>query len=248
MRNKFKGYVYKITNKVNNKFYIGQTRVSIEHRFKQHIKRSSEPKKYNSHLYEAMRKYGVENFFIEIVEEVNTSLDDLYEREKYWIKYLDARNTFIGYNIDEGGRGGDVIHLLSKDKRDEINNKIRLQNLGKHQSRETINKRVEKNKDRKVVTKNNITKHVSIDELQQYLDLGWKLGRREIDIEKSLLWQKDKNKLKQVSQKISQKMKGKCKGYIRMVNSENNRVYIPKSLEKEYLNLGYVRGFGKVKR
>ena len=82
MKKDFIGYIYKISNSINDKIYIGQTRCSIEKRFNQHKQRSRKKSKYNSHLYEAMRKYGEEVFQISILETITTNLNDLYEREK----------------------------------------------------------------------------------------------------------------------------------------------------------------------
>lgn len=94
------GYIYKITNNINNKCYIGQTGRTIQVRWLEHIR----PSKYKSDLplYRAISKYGVDNFSIEEIEECdNTVLD---EREIYWINYFDAYRN--GYNCTEGGGGG----------------------------------------------------------------------------------------------------------------------------------------------
>ena len=93
------GRIYCITNKINNKKYIGKTLSSIEERFKQHI---SDRIHYNHRpLYIAMNKYGVENFSIDLVEEIEYS--KLSEREQYWIKTLDT--YYNGYNATLGGDG-----------------------------------------------------------------------------------------------------------------------------------------------
>lgn len=77
------GYIYKIVNDINNKVYIGQTTLKIKERFYQHIS-SARNSKINTHLYYAMRKYGIEHFQIQLIEEVDDNL--LPEREQYWIK------------------------------------------------------------------------------------------------------------------------------------------------------------------
>ena len=93
------GYIYVITNQINQKQYVGQTSFSIEERFKQHIKDSS--KYLNRPLYKAFNKYGIENFSIAKIEECPD--EALFEREKYWIKEL---NTYhFGYNATLGGEG-----------------------------------------------------------------------------------------------------------------------------------------------
>lgn len=104
-----KGYIYKITNKVNGKSYIGQTRYTIEFRWRQHLH-----KKDNTYFHNAIRKYGADNFIVEKLEECN--IEDLNEKEIYYIaKY----NTFKdGYNLTIGGDGNRT--LLLDDKYDEI--------------------------------------------------------------------------------------------------------------------------------
>lgn len=94
------GYIYKITNTLNGKVYIGQTIKTIQKRFTQHKNNSN--KEYFSQivLYKAFNKYGIENFICEEIEEVPN--DKLDEREKYWIEYYDS--YFNGYNSTLGGR------------------------------------------------------------------------------------------------------------------------------------------------
>lgn len=94
--------IYKIENLINHKIYIGQSK-QIEYRWKQHIDRSKDLK-YKTHLYLAIRKYGLENFKFEIIEECN--IDKLNEKEKYWIAYYDSTNPLKGYNNTNGGEGG----------------------------------------------------------------------------------------------------------------------------------------------
>jgi group I intron endonuclease len=94
------GIIYKITNKVNNKIYIGQTIKALEYRFYHHIY-DSVVKKQPTRIGRAIRKYGPENFSAEIIEKTNK----LDEREKF---YIDKYKTtgLNGYNIKIGGNGG----------------------------------------------------------------------------------------------------------------------------------------------
>lgn len=96
------GFIYKITNNVNQKIYVGQTSRNIEKRFNEHIT-SALRGDYHSLLGKAIVKYGWQNFSIEEIEKVPISKLD--EREKYWIQVLNSRNTDIGYNISIGGKG-----------------------------------------------------------------------------------------------------------------------------------------------
>lgn len=94
--------IYKIENLINHKVYIGQSK-QIEYRWKQHIDRAKNLE-YKTHLYLAIRKYSLENFKFEIIEECLE--DKLNEREKYWIAYYDSVNPQKGYNNTSGGEGG----------------------------------------------------------------------------------------------------------------------------------------------
>lgn len=86
--------IYKIQNKINGKIYIGQSN-DIKRRFSEH-KRSN-----NNRIIvdQAIKKYGAENFSYDIVEEC--SIDQLNEKETYWIKYY--QSNIIGYNCNLGG-------------------------------------------------------------------------------------------------------------------------------------------------
>ena len=97
------GYIYKISNTVNNKIYIGQTSRTVEKRWNLHKRTAKNPSylSYSYPLYQAMRKYGIDNFQIEVIEETDNK--NLNEREVYWISYYDSYNK--GYNMTLGGEG-----------------------------------------------------------------------------------------------------------------------------------------------
>ena len=114
------GTIYKITNTINGKIYVGQTTKTIEQRF---IKHKGQIKD-GSALHNAMLKYGVENFVIESIE-TNINKKDLNSREIYWIQklhscYLDYPN--VGYNKLRGGSPSDspIRAKLSKKEVCEI--------------------------------------------------------------------------------------------------------------------------------
>ena len=99
------GYIYKITNNINNKQYIGQTiKKRPSDRFSQHryAARHPESEKHPPYLHKAMAKYGVENFSFEIIEEVENS--KLNIREQWWISQLNTLSP-NGYNLTIGGEG-----------------------------------------------------------------------------------------------------------------------------------------------
>lgn len=157
--------IYKITNKINGKSYIGKS-INIERRFREHKYISSET---NKNLVMAYKKYGKENFEFSILEECCER--ELNEKEIYYISTLKPE-----YNRTTGGDGssGHIINektreLLRKKGKEQWNKmseeekekilkhnlktkkghfvsektkeKLRLANLGKKQSQETINKR-----------------------------------------------------------------------------------------------------------
>ena len=118
------GFIYKITNLINNKIYIGETFQSIDLRFKQHITQN-EP----TNIHKAIIKYGAENFKIEQIYS-SYDKDDINQKEKYYILFYNSRDNNIGYNICEGGEGtaGMVVKESTRLKMSEIKG-IKVQNL-----------------------------------------------------------------------------------------------------------------------
>lgn len=94
-------YIYKITNKVNEKLYIGQTSFSLPYRLTQHLNEAKHGS--NRPLCRAIRKYGEENFIISLLEET----ENPNEREIFWIKELGSFTN--GYNATTGGEGTSTI-------------------------------------------------------------------------------------------------------------------------------------------
>jgi group I intron endonuclease len=134
--------IYKITNLVNNKVYIGKS-VNILERWQEHLRKV----KFNAgaYLHKAMRHYGKDNFILEIVEEV--SRDKLNSKEIFYIdKYDSYYESGRGYNLTHGGDGGamspDAIHRMSEKLKgsipwnkgipweDSVKDKIREAHLG----------------------------------------------------------------------------------------------------------------------
>ena len=109
------GFIYKITNLVNDKIYIGQTRQPYEQRFIQH-KSHARTGCSNHKVARAFRKYGDENFIVELVEECD--LNELDAREKYWIAFYQSTKDDYGYNISDGGQTAPNYKLLENE--DEI--------------------------------------------------------------------------------------------------------------------------------
>lgn len=94
-------YIYKLTNNVNGKIYVGQTSKTLEERLNSHIRDMNREKFKHRPIYLAMRKYGIENFSIEEIEECDNAISN--DREKFWIKYFNS--CVEGYNVALGGAG-----------------------------------------------------------------------------------------------------------------------------------------------
>ena len=92
------GYIYKITNNINGKVYIGKTTKTVEERWKGHLKKMNYKK---NKFYNALNKYGIDNFTIEEIEECDDDL--LNEEEIYWINFYNSYEN--GYNSTGGGDG-----------------------------------------------------------------------------------------------------------------------------------------------
>ena len=111
-------YIYCITNLINGKQYVGKTTTTIEQRFKEHCRGSRKSYK-NRPLYNALNKYGIENFKIECLEEIEDE-STLSDREIYWINELGTYGKG-GYNATKGGDGSSIY---------DPNDIINLYNLG----------------------------------------------------------------------------------------------------------------------
>ncbi len=93
--------IYKITNKINGKCYIGQS-VDIERRLNEH-----KNCKVDKPIYRAFKKYGIDNFTFEILEEC--SQEELNEKEIYYINFYNSTTDGNGYNLEHGGEFKDIV-------------------------------------------------------------------------------------------------------------------------------------------
>lgn len=120
------GVIYKWTNKINGKSYIGQT-IDEEGRKKGHING-----RYKCYFHDAIKKYGVENFNYEVIERIEES--KLSEREIYWIEYYNTYNN--GYNLTLGGEGTrGFSHGFTEEQKKKMSESHKGQiawNKGKH--------------------------------------------------------------------------------------------------------------------
>lgn len=278
------GYIYKTTNLITNKFYIGQkhSEVFLGEKYLGSGKR----------LNDSIKHYGKENFKVELIEEIE-SKELMDEREIYWIAYYNATNPDIGYNISEGGNVNRTMIGINNPfymkKHSEESKKLMSEHnarpmLGKHHSEETKEKiasgnrgKVVSNEAREKLSlnaKNNpnygmrgkpvkeetrlklsiakkgkptsargsihITndvedKMVHEDELDYYLSIGWRKGRKKFT--------------RSACENISKSHKGSVpanKGTKWMNNGDINKCVKADEIEN-YLNEGWVLGMLKKK-
>lgn len=114
--------IYKITNLINSKIYIGQTIRTLNDRIYDHFRYRN--KKYKSAIKSAIDKYGEENFKVEVICETN-SIIELNELEEKYINYFNSLSPF-GYNLKHGGDNkklsNETKEKISKSKKGKPNN------------------------------------------------------------------------------------------------------------------------------
>ena len=121
-------WIYKITNIQNNKIYIGQTIRPVEQRFHRHINDALN-NILNTHFARAIRKYGKDNFVVEIIDTAQTQ-DELNQKERYWIQYYNSVQE--GYNETDAISkcGGNTYQSKTEEEMETIKEKIRQTKIG----------------------------------------------------------------------------------------------------------------------
>lgn len=285
------GYIYITTNDINGKIYIGQ-----------HISESFDEKYKGSGviLQKAIKKYGFNSFTTEILHECN-SIDEMNYWEQEYIKQYNATDKNIGYNIKYGGsntpcpeevkkkiseaeKRNPARTMLGKRHTEETKQKIRNSALGKPKSEEAKKKMSLSKKgvfpdwfgnDNKVWVTNGQEQHIiPKEDIQNYKDLGFYLGRLEPSEEQKKKYKdmyadrvyinkdgKDKNvhefelahyisdgwelgKSKIDRSSINKNISNAKKGKIKVTKGSEIR-YIDKELLQEYIDNGYERPLGK---
>ena len=123
-------FIYKITNKINNKVYIGQSIRPIEKRFQRHINDALN-NIIDTHFSRAIRKYGKDNFYVELIDKAENQ-EELNNKEQYWIKYYDSTNDKKGYNETDAlyKCGGNTYQSKTDKDMFKIKEKIKKSKLG----------------------------------------------------------------------------------------------------------------------
>ncbi|PEA25923.1 hypothetical protein CN984_12485 [Bacillus cereus] len=111
-----KNVIYKATNKINGKIYIGLTTRRFKDRLRNHRNGHKNPNhpNYYSHFYYSMRKHGFENFEWEAIDKSDTK-EELEVKEMYWISHFDSYNN--GYNSTLGGECNSGYKMSEEQKK-----------------------------------------------------------------------------------------------------------------------------------
>lgn len=126
--------IYKATNLINGKIYIGQTTVGLKKRKLRHLE---ENKRDKGIFKKALKKYGDDNFKWEIIDKAN-NIEELNEKEIFWIKHHKSMYNEYGYNLRIGGSRGTFneatrkkMSEIGKQRAKEPNERKRLQEMRK---------------------------------------------------------------------------------------------------------------------
>jgi len=141
--------IYKSTNLINGKVYIGQSIKTLPKRISGHKATSKKPKIF---FHYAIKKYGFENFNWTIIDQAYNR-EELDDKEIFWIDFYDSRNKDKGYNINEGGnhslvseetkikisenaKHNDNYGMKNKHHSEDVVNMLKVIHLGKKHSKE----------------------------------------------------------------------------------------------------------------
>lgn len=159
--------IYKITNLINGKVYIGQSS-NIERRFREHKSNST-----SEHLRASIQLYGIDNFDFSILE--ITDIEDLDDRERYWIQYYSSNDPEHGYNSTDDGESRRGWH----------HSKYSIQKMSESSKRLAQQPDyVSPTQDTKVIHKGDKTSRCHISQLDEMLADGWELGMSEVSKQK----------------------------------------------------------------
>jgi len=175
--------IYKITNTINSKIYIGQTTRSLKSRWKGHC-RSSENNKSNNLFHSAIAKYGKDSFLVEVIDIAN-SKDSLNELEKFYIEEYNSMSP-SGYNLKTGGQ----LHVKYSEESKEKMSKAKE---GTTVPEETKQKMSDAHKQRWVNEDNSeLREKRSIQSKDMWKDIKY---REKISLSRKEYWGNEDNRL-----------------------------------------------------
>jgi group I intron endonuclease len=215
--------IYITKNKINGKKYIGKDL-------------KNDPKYLGSgvHLKRAILKYGVDNFIKEIIEYCD-NIEQLNEKEKYWIDFFDATKSNDFYNIAKGGEGGNTISGF--DENELIEYKKKISESSKNRKHKESSKKKISNARKNMICSDETKKRIS-ESLK-----GKNKGK--------IPWNKGKKGLYNFTSEQKIKMSEKRSGDKnpsfgkKWMNKDDKNIYINKCDVNEFLEKGYKLGLLK---
>jgi group I intron endonuclease len=159
--------IYQITNLINGKSYIGKSEKGDLARWQTHLRDFRRGK--NTRLYASMKKHGIENFSITVVEEVD-AIEKLDERERLWIFLMNSKDPAYGYNMTDGGGGGNTMG--GRNHKPESIEKIREWHTGKPLPQSAKDKLSQYSKERVGEKSNRFNKSVPTEEVVRLYQEG----------------------------------------------------------------------------
>lgn len=218
-----KGIIYRATSPSGKKYY-GQTKKTLDERKMDHYKKSL---RKTTRFYTAIKKYGIENFLWEVVEvfeeeneiELRKKLDI---REKYWIKRDLSNINEYGYNMTDGGGGGDT--LINHPDREKIIRRRAERNIGKKRTPEM--KKIISEIQKEICKKRTLEE---IKDISEKREISRKiriqrdgLTKKEIESrKKNAIFLSKQNKTEEQRKIVSEKLKGKPKPPFSAIHREN---------------------------
>lgn len=208
------GKIYKITNVINEKVYIGQTIQTLTKRWWGHW---SEHCRACPKLKNSIRKYGKENFTIEIIDTANL-IQDLNKKEEFWIKHFNS--VEFGYNLQAGG--GNRLHLPESIRKMEENNTKRREIVRISLKDGTIK---EYNKISDVILDGFDRSNVSLclnGKKEKYLGYVWKFKSKKYNIQHILETISDKTHISMYKPVIGTSDNGVIIEFNKLSDAKNN--------------------------
>jgi len=209
------GYIYKVTNTINGKVYIGKTVKTLEDRWSRHLKKADALKRarevnphkkiYGTYINNAINKHG-SNAFVINQEDVAYSRAELNEKEKYWVNEYESMNPSKGYNMTEGGEGGkpspEAIERMTEANQEIARNPQALERMSESISEKWQDQKYQENVSKGVTGKWQEPKYRE-RQLKSRVE-----GKREIPNKREFL--KDIQEMKKKDLNEKHDMDGKC--------------------------------------
>lgn len=237
--------IYKITNTVNNKCYIGQSADLIK-RIQKHIKTLIAGTNRNEHLQNAYNKYGTGKFTIEIIDKCTK--ENLDEREMFWIDYYKSYDPKYGYNKTKGGTGGNsYVEVADKEYQKKIQTKLSASKKGKGNPIYGTH----------CYTNGIVIKYIKDDEVDEYETNGWYNGVPDYIKEKERAANSgpnngfyEKKHSEETKQRLSEIRKGKNNwNYGKTIyHKDDKQKYIGVDEIEYYESIGWTKGMTDINK